>query len=138
MKRLENWPTRLVKTIDAAASKPFVWGEHDCCLFACDCILAVTGVDPAAPFRGKYSSKTGAVKALRDYAGNLEDVVEKITRDLRMDEILEARAGRGDLALLESELGEVLGIHYGGAIFSAAPDGLARAPVYYARRHWAV
>jgi len=138
MKRFEDWPARLVGVIDAAAGKPFAWGQHDCCLFACDCIEAMTGVDPAAPFRGQYQSRVGAYRALKEYAGTLEDVAHAIAAEKGMRPIRQGEAGRGDLALLESQLGDVLGVHCGGVIYAAAPNGLARAPVYHARLHWAV
>lgn len=138
MTRYEDWPARLVGVIDAAAGKPFAWGEHDCCLFACDCIKAMTGEDPAAPFRGKYRSRGEAVRALRDYAGTLEDVARQIAEEYDAPPITEGRAFRGDLALVETVLGDALAIHYGGALFTTAADGLARLPIFHARLHWAV
>lgn len=138
MKRFEDWPTRLVGVIDKAAGKPFVWGEHDCCLFACNCIEAMTGVDPAAPFRGKYRSRGEAVRALRDYAGTLEDVALQIALEYNAPPITASRAFRGDLALVETERGDALAIHYGGALFTTAAEGLARLPILHARLHWAV
>ena len=71
-------------------------------------------------------------------AGTLEDVAHAITSEKGMRPIRQSEAGRGDLALLESQLGDVLGVHCGGVIYAAAPAGLARAPVHHARLHWAV
>jgi hypothetical protein len=53
MKRYEDWPQRLVAAIEAARGRPFSWGAMDCCLFAADVVLAMTGVDYAAGFRGR-------------------------------------------------------------------------------------
>lgn len=63
MRRL-NWHQHLAQTLQAAMTRPFSWGEHDCCLFAADCVQAVTGVDVAADFRGTYTTPLGAKKPL--------------------------------------------------------------------------
>jgi hypothetical protein len=60
--RLHDWPERLSKTIAAARGTPGGWGTHDCCTFGADCILAVTGVDVAADWRGKYDSERAGLK----------------------------------------------------------------------------
>lgn len=138
MNRLDDWPTRLVDAIDRAAAKPFIRGRHDCCLFACDCIEAMTGVDVGAPFRGNYNSRMSAAKALRLYAGTLEDVARSIAARHGMKPIDAKEAGRGDAALLHCERGDVLGIHYGGSLYTMAHNGLIRLPVGFARMHWAV
>ena len=98
----------------------------------------MTGVDPAAPFRGTYRSRAGAYRALKDYAGTLEDVADAIAADLGMRAITAAQAGRGDLALVETDLGDALAIHCGALLFTTAGDGLAQLPIFHARRHWAV
>ncbi|WP_423144303.1 DUF6950 family protein, partial [Proteus mirabilis] len=38
--RHPQWTTRLPETLKNAINRPFVWGEHDCCLFASDCVIA--------------------------------------------------------------------------------------------------
>ena len=68
LRRLEDWPERLAEAIEAANERPFSWGRHDCCLFACDAVMAMTGVDPAKPFRGKYKTKRGAFGVLKRFA----------------------------------------------------------------------
>lgn len=37
-------------------ARPFVWGECDCTSAACDVFRALHGVDPLAPWRGRYAS----------------------------------------------------------------------------------
>lgn len=63
--RLPDWPERLSDAIKAASGRPFSWGAHDCALFAADCALAVTGIDPLEPVRGAYASERGAMRVLR-------------------------------------------------------------------------
>jgi hypothetical protein len=65
MKRKQTWASSLMKTIEAASSRPFLWGEHDCVNFAANCVLAMTGDDPMADFRGAYDSPDTAIEALK-------------------------------------------------------------------------
>src|SRR5258708_4686376 len=64
MKRLEDWVVRLEAFIKERTAQPFKWGSQDCCLFAADAIEAITGVDLAADFRGKYSGAETAKAVL--------------------------------------------------------------------------
>ena len=43
--RLPDWQPRLQALIQARLAAPFAWGEHDCCLFVCDAVQAITGQD---------------------------------------------------------------------------------------------
>ena len=138
MRRLENWPTRLGRTIDAAMTKEFRWGEHDCCLFACDCIEAVTGVDPAAPHRGRYQSKFGAARVLKALHGSLSDSASAVARQLSAPHIQTNAAKRGDVCFLQTEYGDALGVVYGHEIYVPAAVGLARYPVHHALKIWSV
>jgi hypothetical protein len=67
MTRFDDWPERLEKFLAQSKDKASLeWGSFDCCLFSCDAVLAITGVDLAADFRGEYSSEMGAAKLLRN------------------------------------------------------------------------
>lgn len=46
--------TPLKRYLADAARRGFVWGEHDCILFAAGWVREVSGVDPAAAWRGGY------------------------------------------------------------------------------------
>lgn len=68
--RAEHWATRAYhQFLLARAKAPFRWGVNDCALFAADGILAMTGVDIAAAFRGKYTDEASAMAAIRSVAG---------------------------------------------------------------------
>lgn len=72
LKRHDDWEERLSVYLDRVADEPFKWGSHDCALFAADCVLAMTGADPAEAYRGKYDTARGAAEALREHgAGTL-------------------------------------------------------------------
>jgi hypothetical protein len=55
--------------LSRAASRGFVWGTHDCMLFAADWALALTGSDPAAAWRGTYNNEATARELMIDCGG---------------------------------------------------------------------
>jgi hypothetical protein len=103
--RFEDWPTRLDRAIREAQDRPAEWGKHDCCLFACDCVQAMTGVDPARKFRGRYKTKRGAFGAVKRFAGGgIAEAAEKIAGELGVPEVPPATAQRGDVVLFRGML----------------------------------
>ncbi len=104
---------------------PFQWGGNDCCLFACDAIVAITGRDPVAKtYRGKYQTALGA-KRLLDRNGGPEGIAAKVCVKLGFQEINPLLAQRGDVvSYLSPVTGEVsLGVCIG---MQAAFPGLER------------
>src|SRR6185437_11886108 len=68
--RTKHWATReLHRFLLSRAQVPFAWGVNDCCLFPADAIHAMTGVDIAAGFRGKYHDQAGAFALIRSVTG---------------------------------------------------------------------
>ena len=67
--RYQDWPERLHKIVTESHAKPFAWGQHDCCLFAANVVMELTGIDPAAELRGAYFSSIAAAKILKDRGG---------------------------------------------------------------------
>lgn len=107
-----DWHNRLIAVIRAAEKRPFLWGEHDCCLFAADCAEAMTGDNFAEGWRGTYDSETGAKKALLRGGGSLEKVLAKY-----LDEVPVKMAQRGDIAIVESAGTRCAGVIYGGGVW---------------------
>jgi len=99
--------------------RPFLWGEHDCCLFAADCAKAMCGEDFGAGFRGAYNSETGAKKILLRSGGSLEKVLARF-----LDEVNPALAQRGDIAVIENAGRKCSGVIYGGAVWVPGESGL--------------
>lgn len=115
-----NWPTRLNRYILDNLKTPFKWGEFDCCLFAANAIMAMTGTDYAAAFRGKYSTKAGATKALNRYgAGTIKDTITML-----LGQPANTHPARGDLCLIKTANGETAGIYLNGAVYSPSDSGL--------------
>ncbi|WP_407211897.1 DUF6950 family protein [Enterobacter hormaechei] len=114
-----DWHNRLIAVIRAAEKRPFLWGEHDCCLFAADCAEAMTGDNFADGWRGTYDSETGAKKALLRGGGSLEKVLAKY-----LDEVPVKTAQRGDIAVVENVGTRCAGVIYGGAVWVPGEEGL--------------
>lgn len=141
--RFHDWPSRLLRTVAEHRRKPFCWGGHgggsDCCLFVCDCILAMTGRDPAAPFRGRYRTAGGAYRALRRYCGGgLGDIAAACG----YAEIAPAMAQRGDAVLVHAPEcqpeGVALGLCMGVRIATQSVAGLVFVPRARAVRAWRI
>lgn len=139
MKRREDWPERLAACVAAARARPFEWGAHDCCLFAADCIQAMTDVDVAADFRGKYATAKGAAKAMKKFAGGgVLAVAEKIAAAHGLAHIAPAAARRGDVVALDTEQGPALGVCLGALIAAPIAAGLVFLPFTAAQAAWRI
>lgn len=141
MKRREDWPERLHAAILLRTGKPFAWGSNDCILMACSLIEAMTDHDPAASFRGQYTTQTGATKAIQTAGSpSLEKLVETIAANNGMKEVGIKFAQRGDLVMFETNDGPSFGIVHpnGRDAILIGQDGLRRLPVLEAHRAWRV
>ncbi len=120
--RYHDWPERLFEVIRKAQSSDFKWGENDCALFACDCAHAMTGVDHAADFRGKYKTRKGALAALARIEGvkTLPELADKYLGE----RIALVNAQRGDVVLLAADSVEALGVVAGSYAVFLAPNGI--------------
>jgi phosphoheptose isomerase len=139
LQRSENWTRELERYLVLASYRPFIYGHHDCCLFVCNAIEAMTGTDVAAPLRGLYASHREALRAIAAYAGrpSVEAVAERITAEHQMQEATPALAQRGDIVLLERDRDYSLAlIGLDSSILAAAGCGYTRAPLSLARRAW--
>lgn len=114
-----DWHNRLITVIRAAEQRPFLWGEHDCCLFAADCAQAMCGEDFAADWRGTYENETGAKKAILRGGGTLENVLARY-----LDEVPVKLAQRGDIAVVDNAGARCAGVIYGGAVRVPGESGL--------------
>lgn len=103
--RRGDWEQAFAAYLAGCEGRPYAWGEHDCLLFAAGAAIAITGEDPAAHVRGRYRSKRGALRVLRELGhGSLEAAI-----DARYPETPIGFARRGDWALYETAVGVVVG-----------------------------
>ena len=133
MTRLPDWPARLSALVAQAHRLPFAWGVHDCCLWAADAVVAVTGVDPAQDLRGRYFDAIDAYRALRQIGGLLGAGQRTGTRLAGPGFALD-----GDVALVHDGRRPMLAVRSGGVWLAAASTGLFALPSDSARITWGV
>jgi hypothetical protein len=142
MRRHADWPQRFQQFLINQREQPFQYGERDCCLFVADAVLAMTGNDLAASFRGKYRTRKEALVLIKDYAGkpSVEAVVEKVMQEHGLQEVLPSYAQRGDIVLVQRAKDYSLGIVdlNGKHVIAAAKKGYLRLDLSRATRAWRV
>lgn len=106
MTRFPDWQERLSRFFALHRTRPFRYGDWDCCLFAADAIQQVTGVDIAAEFRGKYGSRREAYDLIR----SVRLVAERVAALHGMQQVPITYARRGDMALIPRARDYSLGI----------------------------
>lgn len=139
MKRLPDWQARLFAELGAARSRPFAWGEHDCCCFAARCVDAMTGGALHERVQAEfdaYASAAEAARCLRDGGG----LRATVTRFLQQQPVPWGRAAPGDLLLVRDDAGaEVIGVCEGSqALVAQTPAGYAPLPIDRALCAWKV
>ncbi|MEZ5752864.1 MAG: hypothetical protein R3D60_13170 [Paracoccaceae bacterium] len=124
--RLPGWRSRLYAWLDASAKEPHVFGRHDCALIIAGGIEAMHGVDPAAPYRGRYTSWRGGLRILR--RAGFED--PRALLATLATPVAPISAQIGDIAVLEGEGHINLGFVVGSQIRVLRSDGSAILPLF--------
>jgi len=117
--RLPDWQLRLAEFMGSRFAMPFNWGTNDCCLFAADAVLAMTGIDHAASLRGTYTTALGAQRIVDDAGGMLA-----LTEGMLGGAMSPLLAGVGDVVLVKNEGRELLAICNGVNTLSPGAAGL--------------
>ena len=135
IKRRDNWPILLAQFLRERKDCPFVWGANDCTLFTAAAIEAITGLDPAADWRGQYESREGAYKVLEQFGG-LEAAVTHVIGILPETNI--RLASRGDIVMIEEDGALAIGIvdESGRRIAVMTMTGIARVSLKRALCAW--
>lgn len=136
LKRLRGWRGSLAAALAKTAGAPFEWHDNDCGLgLAAPCVMAMTGVDLGEPFRGRYKTAAGALKALKRQG--FDDIAA--TAAHHFEEIHPSRATVGDIAAIKApDTGWGLGIVIGERIAVLAPSGYATIELTKADRAFKV
>ena len=130
--KTEGWQERLAAYLSGCAQRPFAYGEHDCALFSAGAVRAMTGLDLAEGWRGRYSTLRGGLRVLR--AQGYADQVA-----LAAAHFPETRSPRpGDLAVIETVNGPALGVVQGALVYVLGEDRLALVPLRTAIRFFEV
>lgn len=132
--RHADWAVHLSAHVQAARAQPFVWGQHDCCSFAANAVLAMTGCDPMAVLRGRYTNGRDATRLLRELGGLRQAVTDRLG-----DPVKPVHAGRGDVVLFDTQIfGEALGICLGAHFAAPGPRRLEMIDMSKALAAWKV
>jgi len=141
MQRFVNWAARLEVFLHANASRPFVYGQFDCCLFVSDAVQAMTGVDPAAGLRG-YDSAKSARLVMRECCGarSVAAFVACVAERCGMSEVSARFARRGDVVLVKRPRDYSLGLVAldGRSLVVAGAGRLVLVPLELGIRAWRV
>jgi len=130
--RLPNWPARLSALVAAAHARAFAWGAFDCCLWAADAGVALTGIDHAADLRGQYSDEAGALQVLQRIGG-LRGAADRGGPRIRP-----GFAWEGDVGLVRSAGKPCLAVKAGAVWLCATKRGLFQVPTGAAVLAWGV
>lgn len=129
--RKDGWEAALHAAIADAA--PFAWGTRDCATWAFDIRRALTDIDAAAEWRGRYRSARGAARMLRRLGVTS---VEALAGKIMGPPLSPRLAQRGDLVLSGED--DALGVCIGAHGLFLAPQGVTRRPILTCRAAWRV
>ena len=114
----------LAEYLTLAASRPWSWGTDDCCLFVADWVRLRTGVDGAAPWRGRYRTELGCARLLNRKGG----LLVLVSRGAEAAGLKQGEPAPGAVGVLEALTrqgpGLVAGICVGRRWAVRAPAGL--------------
>ena len=129
--RADDWPQKLSAVCQEWQALAFDWDGRDCVTFAGDCILAVTGEDPIEDIRGRYKSKIGAARVIKNEGfDSLGDMIASRLDEARLDQLR-----RGDVALFEGLEGDFVGVVMGAhALSPTGSGGLVQTSLKLAKR----
>lgn len=135
IERLGHWDIALAAYLAPLMSTAtFEWGRTDCALFVSDGVLAMTGADIAAAYRGRYSTALGSARALAKFgAGTLAASFDAILPERPV-----AYARRGDVVMSDGAVGLCIGAE---ALFmpeEGAQPGLIRIERPRWSRAWSI
>lgn len=128
--RLPDWQPRLQAFIQSRWAQPFAWGSHDCCLFVCDAIEAITGHDPAADLRG-YQTEREAMRILNAHGG-----VRGLAQARAGAAVPVSAAQVGDVGLLPFNGRDTLALCGGAHWLAPGAEGLVALPIDAASLAW--
>lgn len=117
--RFPDWQQRLTAYLHGIARLPLEYGRHDCALFAAGAVLAMTGVDFAADWRGRYTTRRGGLRIMR--RSGYHDHVAFVRATF--PPVAVAMALPGDLAVLDGADGPSLGVVQGPSVYVLHPAG---------------
>lgn len=113
--------------IDLARANRFELGRMDCSIWVADWVRKRTGVDLAADFRGRYSTRAEYLRLIIPL-GNLVRIASRRLASIGAELIPEGEAQPGDIGVVPSTDGPVLAIRGDGEWLCKTDDRLLTAP----------
>ncbi len=140
--RKHGWDTEHLHSFLAARlPQPYRWGSNDCCLFAADAVEALTGVDVAAEFRGRYTTKRGAFAMIRAVTGG-KTLADAVAWCMAKHGIpahpFPLQARRGDPVLLGTDSAGVVSPEGHSVLCAVEGVGIVRRPLNEITKAWTV
>ena len=132
----KSFNTVISAAIERVAEKDMKWGEDDCSLWVCDIILEATGVDLAKPLRGKYDTKLGAYRLMREFAGDeLVHVAIKLAALAHLKPAFWPWKG-ALVGVVVSESSPSLALFWNGKWIARSQTGIIRLPAFHGALAW--
>lgn len=127
---------QLSNYIKKQQAKPFVWGEHDCALFAANWLLERTGRNIARQLRGCYCSEQSSIDHIQQLGYvDLSDAVHGLLgKPIKHVKLVQ----RGDIALLDSPQGIACGIVCADGVVALSHRCLITVPLSHVVAAWRV
>jgi hypothetical protein len=116
--RYPDWDRRLTSHLFGRLRERFSYGGLDCVLFAANAVQAMTGTDLLGELRGKWHTKSQAMRMIASLGG-LRAAVAGV-----MGPASEQVPKRGDLVLCELGLGPTLCLSWGIGVLGPGAEGL--------------
>jgi len=131
-----DWPERLAALIEERRFAPFVWGVHDCAMFAADAVERQTGVDPLAQWRGTYNSEETGDAILGGVS--LTMFMDSALLAVGATRVEASMSQRGDFVILDVGNMPTCGVCLGGSVAAPGADRLHFLPPRMIRQAWAI
>lgn len=131
--RLPDWQTRMEAFVAQRLYAPFAWGTNDCAIFASDCVMAITGQDPAPPGLRKHATAKQAYRAIARHGG-----LPAIATQALGQPIAPLCANVGDVVLVPVGKRDALAICNGATAMAPSAHGLVAVPMANAVMAWGV
>ncbi len=131
--KVRDWRARRDAAIERWRRTPYS-EENNCGVFLADCVEAMTGIDYAKPFRGRFKTIAEGEALLR--AAGFADLGAFLAA--RFAEIHPSRTADGDLALVPVDGGWAAGIVTGERLAMMGPKGLVTVSRGHAARGFRV
>jgi hypothetical protein len=132
--RHPDWPERLAAFVESRRHVPFAWGSNDCATFAADALVALTGADPMAALRGRWTNEAQALQVLQQTGGLARAAWRVLGRPL----VHLAAAPRGAVVCARMRGLPTMGLHLGAWWCAPGERGLEFRPAFEERLAWGV